>query len=87
MSGVCVVFGVPLGPIASVVVVVDIHLSAKKPVPSSSTLLLADLSQTSNGRSDGSGGWRAEGVGTTGVDLLAWLAFPDTDGGSLDGVL
>lgn len=50
-------------------------------------LHLSDLSQTSDGRSDGSGGGGSEGVGSSGVDLLAGLAVPDADGGSLDSVL
>lgn len=38
-------------------------------------------------RANGSGRWRTEGVSTTGVSLGASLALPDTNSGTLDGVL
>jgi len=48
---------------------------------------LSNLSQPPDGRSDGSGRWGSESVSSTGVDLLAGLAVPDSDVGTLDGVL
>lgn len=50
-------------------------------------LNLSNLPQSPNGRSDGSGRRSTEGVGTTGVRLVAALASPDTNVGSLDGDL
>lgn len=50
-------------------------------------LVLSNLPQSSDGRSNGSGRWGSEGVGTSGVDFVTGLALPDTDGSSLDGIL
>ena len=50
-------------------------------------MLLLDLSQTANGTANGNGRCCGEGVGTSGNDLAATLAVPDTGTGALDGVL
>lgn len=50
-------------------------------------LNFSNLPQSPNGRSDGSGRRGTEGVGTTGVRLVAGFASPDTNVGSLDGDL
>lgn len=50
-------------------------------------LLLLDLPQPANGRSDGDRRGSGERVGTTGDDLAAALAVPDTGALTLDGVL
>ena len=50
-------------------------------------LRIGDFTQTTNGRANSGSRGGAKGVGSTGVDFAAGLALPDTDGGTLDGVL
>lgn len=68
--------------------VVGIHaVTTKNSILLPSSLVLSNLPQSSDGGSDGSGRWGSEGVCTSSVDFVTWLALPDTDGSSLDGVL
>lgn len=53
----------------------------------STCLLLAQLAQAANGGTDGNGGGGGRDVGSSGDDLVATRARPDTDVGALDGVL
>lgn len=52
-----------------------------------SLLSIGNFPQSSDGRSNGSGRWGTEGVGSSSVDFSTRLALPDTDGSSLDSVL
>jgi hypothetical protein len=48
---------------------------------------LGNLAETADGGADSGGGSRGDGVSTTSQGLLAALALPDTDSGTLDSVL
>lgn len=50
-------------------------------------LSLSQVSQTTDGRSDGGSGGGGHSVSTTSNGLVAGLALPDTSGGSLGGSL
>ena len=50
-------------------------------------LLLLELTETTDGTSDGSSGGGGDDVGTASKSLAAALALPDAGGGSLDGGL
>ena len=63
------------------------HRYTKRKVCIVTHLSLNQLSQTSDGRSDGGSSSSRDGVRTTGDGLVASLAFPDTSSLSLNGLL